>query len=50
MSKSIKLMLGLGLAVVLSAGSCSHNAPQEEIVLVDPAPIVVEPVFTGKYK
>ena len=50
MSKSIKLVLGLGLALVLAAGSCSTDTPQEEIVLVDPAPIVVEPVFTGKYK
>lgn len=50
MSKSIKLVLGLGLVAIVSA--CGHHGggQQEEIVLVDPAPIVVEPVFTGKYK
>jgi len=48
MSKSIKILLGLGLATFVSA--CAQQAPQEEVILVDPAPIDSGPVFTGKYK
>lgn len=47
MSKSIKLVLSFGL--VAFAAAC---AQQEEVepVYIDPEPITVEPVYTGKYK
>ena len=48
MSKSIKLLAVLG--VVLAASACARKAPVEEFVVVDPAPISMEPVYTGKYK
>lgn len=47
MSKSIKLLAVLGVAIAASA--CARKAP-EEFVVVDPAPISVEPTYTGKYK
>ena len=47
MSKSIKLLAMLGLVAGLSA--CG-GAMEEEYVVVDPEPISVEPVYTGKYK
>lgn len=48
MSQSIKLLALAGLLVGLAA--CAQ--PQEETfaVVVEPEPISVEPVFTGKYK
>lgn len=46
MSKSIKLLAMLGFVAVVSA--CGGR--QEEFVVVDPEPISVEPVYTGKYK
>lgn len=47
MSKIIKL---LALASVLGAVSaCASNEP-EEFVIIEPEPISVEPVYTGKYK
>ena len=47
MSKSIKLLALAGLL----AGLAACAAPQEErYVVVEPEPISVEPVFTGKYK
>ncbi|MGI3170443.1 hypothetical protein ACRARG_14935 [Pseudooceanicola sp. C21-150M6] len=45
MSKSIKIVLALGF--VSFAAAC---AQQEEYVEVQPEPISVEPVYTGKYK
>ena len=46
MSKSIKLLAMVGmLAVVAACGS-----KEEEFVVVDPEPISVEPVYTGKLK
>ncbi|WP_186766638.1 hypothetical protein [Puniceibacterium confluentis] len=47
MSKSIKLVAMFGFVATLSA--CGQQQ-QEEYVVVDPAPISVEPVYTGKYK
>ena len=47
MSNSIKLLAMLGLV----AGVAACGQPQqEEFVVVDPEPISVEPVYTGKYK
>ncbi|SEP01432.1 hypothetical protein SAMN04490248_11978 [Salinihabitans flavidus] len=47
MSKSIKMLLALGLAGFISA--CAQE-PVEEYVVVDPEPISTEPGYTGKYK
>ena len=46
MPKSVKLIAMLGLAVGVAA--CAQQ--EEEFVVVDPEPISVEPVYTGKYK
>lgn len=46
MSKSIKILAVLGLAVFISA--CA--ADEEEFVVVEPEPISAEPVYTGKFK
>lgn len=46
MSKSVKLVLSLGLVVFIAACAPKEEAP----VFVDPEPISVEPVYTGKYK
>ena len=48
MSKSIKLLAVLGVAFAASA--CTRSAPVEEFVVVNPAPISIEPTYTGKYK
>ncbi|MDG1288340.1 MAG: hypothetical protein P8O11_01280 [Lentibacter sp.] len=49
MSKTIKALCALGLLVTVSA--CGGNkAPDDEYVVVDTAPISVEPTYTGKYK
>ena len=48
MSKSIKALVALGLVVTVAA--CAQQAPVEEYVVVDPAPISEEPAYTGKYK
>lgn len=49
MSKTIKLLAMFGLVAGIAA--CSGGNPQEEeFVVVDPEPISVEPVYTGKYK
>lgn len=45
MSKSAKLLIALSL--VAFAAAC---AKKEEPVYIDPTPISVEPVYTGKYK
>lgn len=47
MSKSIKVMVALGLAAFVAA--CAQEV-EEEYVVVDPAPISTEPTHTGKYK
>lgn len=46
MSKSIKLLAMVGFVATVAA--CGNK--QEEFVVVDPEPISVEPVYTGKYK
>jgi len=46
MSKSIKVLGMVGVMVLVAA--CDNN--EEEFVVVDPEPISVEPVSTGKYK
>jgi len=48
MSKSIKLVAMLGLVAAVAA--CTSGQTEEEYVVVDPEPISVEPVYTGKYK
>lgn len=47
MAKSIKLVAVLGLVAGLAA--CADN-DDDEFVVVEPEPISVEPVHTGKYK
>ncbi|GAA4224454.1 hypothetical protein J4E08_00775 [Sagittula sp. NFXS13] len=47
MSKSIKLLAMLSVVAGLSA--CAQQE-EEEYVVVDPEPISIEPVYTGKYK
>lgn len=47
MSPYIKSILALSLVVVVAA--CAQPA-QEEYVFIEPEPISVEPVYTGKYK
>ncbi|WP_169961457.1 hypothetical protein [Oceaniglobus indicus] len=46
MSKSIAAVMALGLITLVSA--CAQQ--QEEVVYADPAPLTVEPTYTGKYK
>lgn len=48
MSNSIKAVLALGLVGFIAA--CAQQQQEEEFVVVDPAPISSEPVYTGKYK
>ena len=45
MSKSIKFITLAGLLAMVAA--CGNR---EEFVVVDPEPISVAPVYTGKYK
>ncbi|WP_165586993.1 hypothetical protein [Pseudaestuariivita atlantica] len=47
MSKSIKLLVAFGLVAGVAACASGND---EEFVVVDPEPISVEPVYTGKYK
>lgn len=47
MSKSIKLLAMFALIAGVSA--CAQQE-EEEYIVVDPEPISVEPVYTGKYK
>ena len=47
MSKNIKLLAMLSVVVGLAA--CAQQE-EEEYVVVDPEPISIEPVYTGKYK
>lgn len=49
MSKSIKFLAAIGfVATVAACGSSGQS--DEEFVVVEPEPISVEPVSTGKYK
>ncbi len=47
MSKSIKLWAMVGVVGLVAA--CASQQ-EEEVIFVDPEPISVEPVSTGKYK
>lgn len=47
MSKSIKLLAMF--AIVAGVAACGGRQ-EEEFVVVDPEPISVEPVYTGKFK
>lgn len=46
MSNGIKMVLALGLVGFIAA--CAQQ--EEEVVFVEPEPITVEPVHTGKFK
>ena len=48
MSKYITFLAMLGVVAAVSA--CARKAPEEDYVVVEPEPISVEPVYTGKYK
>ena len=49
MSKSIKLLAMFGFVATVAA--CGYSGQtDEEYVVVEPEPITVEPVHTGKYK
>lgn len=48
MSKSIKLLAMF--AVIAGVSACAQQEEEEEYIVVDPEPISVEPVYTGKYK
>ena len=47
MFKSLRLLALFGLAAGVAA--CASQEP-EEFVIVEPEPITVEPVYSGKYK
>ncbi|WP_439109417.1 hypothetical protein [Lentibacter sp.] len=49
MSKTLKALCALGLVATVSACG-SSSTPDDTYVVVDPAPISVEPSYTGKYK
>lgn len=50
MSKSIKSFMAVSvLALVAACGGNQSSGDVEEFVVVDPAPISVEPTFSGKY-
>ena len=44
MPKSIKLVAVLGRVTL--AAACAQQ--EEEVIVVDPAPVTVEPTYTGK--
>ena len=48
MSTCIKIVMAMG--VVASLAACGKSRNEQEYVVVDPEPISVEPVYTGKYK
>ncbi|WP_170125865.1 hypothetical protein [Pelagimonas varians] len=47
MSKSIKL---LAMFAIVAGVSACGGQQEEEFIVVDPEPITMEPVYTGKYK
>ena len=49
MSKSFKLLAMASLMVAAAACARQQSEP-EEFIVVDPEPISVEPVYTGKFK
>lgn len=48
MSRTITSILALGFLATVAA--CGQQQQPEEFVVVNPEPISVEPVYTGKYK
>lgn len=38
------------VAVVSACGYSSGTVVEEEVVYIDPVPVIAEPVYTGKYK
>ena len=48
MSKSINFLAMVSVLAAVTA--CARPAPQEEYVVVEPEPISMEPMHTGKYK
>ncbi|WP_187293138.1 hypothetical protein [Octadecabacter arcticus] len=50
MQKSIKSLFAVSLLALVAACGGSNNAGDvEEFVVIDPVPVTIEPVFTGKY-
>jgi uncharacterized protein YcgI (DUF1989 family) len=49
MSKSIKMFAAFAMVAAVAACGGADKA-EEEFVVVNPEPISVEPVYTGKYK
>jgi hypothetical protein len=47
MSNSFKALCAFALLAVVAA--CGNRNATEEYVVVDTAPVTVEPVYTGKY-
>ena len=50
MRNTVKLGLLFGFAAVVSACGAPEPEPVPAAVIVDPAPLSTEPVYTGKYK
>ncbi len=50
MSKSIKSLCAMSLLALVAACGGNNAGDVEEFVVVEPEPISVEPVNTGKYK
>ena len=49
MSKSIKSLMAVSLLALVAACGANDAGDVEEFVVVDPVPVTVEPVYTGKY-
>ncbi|SMX33127.1 hypothetical protein [Octadecabacter ascidiaceicola] len=49
MSKSIKSLCAMSLLALVAACGGNSAGDVEEFVVVDPVPVTVEPVYTGKY-
>jgi hypothetical protein len=50
MQKSIKSLFAVSLLALLAACGGANNAGDvEEFVVINPVPVTIEPVFTGKY-
>lgn len=48
MSKSIKSLIVLPLLALVAACGGNSAGEVEEFVVVDPVPVTIEPVYTGK--
>ena len=49
MSKSIKSLFAMSLLALVAACGGNNAGEVEEFVVVDPVPVTIEPVYTGKY-